>query len=118
MSEMELMIPSSEISRILTSFNFWGHPLRTLRFYVWGKDPIPRYFEYEIGEIDSALDKLHELSLVYFVSHVGFLSDAICGVYGVALNFEKSEAGETNVDCEVFEAVCNVLTPLTERGRI
>ena len=109
---MEFGIPSSEISsRILASFTCEEHPLRVLRFYVWGK--YPRVFDYRIGEVDSALDKLHELSLVYFVSYVGFLSHVIGGVYGIALNFRKSESGETNVDCEVFEAVCNALTPLT-----
>lgn len=109
MSEMKLGIASSEISRILAFFRSEEHPLRTLRFYVWGKDPIPRFFDYGIGDVDSALDKLHELSLVYFVSHVGFLSNVIGGVYGITLNFEKSEDGGTNVDCEVFEAVCNAL---------
>lgn len=107
---MELGVPSSEISRILASFQSEFHPLRTLRFYVWGKDPIPEFFDYGIGETDSALDKLHELSLVYFVSHVGYLSNVIGGVYGISLDFKKSEDGETNVDCEVFEAVCNALT--------
>ena len=109
---MELGIPSSEISRILASFNCGEYPLRIIRFYVWGKDPIPKFFDYGIGDVDSALDKLHELSLVYFVSHVGFLSNVFGGVYGVTLNFEKSEDGETNVDCEVFESVCNALTPI------
>ena len=106
-----LEIPSSEISRKLASFRSGEHPLRVLRFYVWGKDQIPWSFDYRIGEIDSAIDKLHELSLACFVSHVGFLSDVIGGVYGVSLNFKESEDGETNVDCEVFEAVCNALNP-------
>ena len=79
---------------------------------------MPRFFDYRIGDVDSALDKLHELSLVYFVSHVGFLSNIIDGgVYGVILNFKKSEDGETNVDCEVFEAVYNALNPL-DRNKV
>ena len=113
---MEFGIPSCEISRILASFRSEEPPLRVLRFYVWGKDPIPGFFDYSIGEIDSAIDKLHELSLAYFVSHVGFLSNVIGGVYGITLNFEKSEDGETNVDCEVFEAVCNALNLLEKQG--
>ena len=110
MSEMKFEITSSEISRILASFRSDEPPLRALRFYVWGEDP--EIFDYKIGEIDSALDKLHELSLVYFVSHAGFMGDVIDGVYGVSLTFEKSEDGETNVDCGVFEAVCNALNPI------
>ena len=109
---MKFGITSSEISRILTSFRSEGHPLQVLRFCVWGKDPIPRIFDYRTGEIDSALDKLHELSLVYFVPHVGFLGDVIDGAYGVILAFEKSEDGETNVDCGVFESVYNALNPI------
>ena len=109
MSEMEFEITSSGISDKLTSFFCEEHPLRVIMFYIWGKDPFPKVFDYRIGEIDSALDKLHELSLSYFVSHVGFLRDGISGVYGVILNFKKSEDGETNVDCGVFEAVYNAL---------
>lgn len=111
---MKFGITSSEISRILTSFRSDEPPLRALRFYVWGEGP--EIFDYKIGEIDSALDKLHELSLVYFVSHVGFLRNDIDGVYGVSLTFEKSEDGETNVDCGVFESMCNALNPLEKQG--
>ena len=109
---MKFGITSSEISRILASFRSEEPPLRILRFCVWGKAPFPRFFDYKIGDVDSALDKLHELSLVYFVSHIGFLGDVIGGVYGVSLTFEKSEDGETNVDCEVFESVYNALNPI------
>lgn len=122
MSEMKFGITSSEISRILASFRSdeppfsEESPFRILRFCVWGESPFPRFFDYEIGDVDSALDKLHELSLVYFVSHVGFLGDVIDEVYGVSLTFEKSEDGETNVDCGVFESVCNALNLLGKQG--